>query len=227
MSADSGSSSRPQMGTPEPTIRELAKRVLQKWRFSVSMARTSESDLETFSYPLQIGNSVPFTAMPCQAATAIYYEDRELESKIESVINLAAEEGFRDGIDSRTSKALNSFIAEHPVNGVQQLTMSLLSPHMNQVVAADIVRSLGRIVHALSHSDRVRTAAQLLFSTSPIARDAGSVTLVDLAEGGTWGSVDALEQAIQAEAIPELKADMQTALDELKQMTDAISSEEA
>ena len=222
MSSDN-SSTWTQAETLEPSIMEKVNRVVRRYVVSAWMGTSDLQYSWSPALPL-LNDSSPATATPSQSATMAYYEDHELEDRIEMILNLANEEGFRDGIFGRTSESLNLFVAEHPVNGIQHMAIRLTSESMNQVVAADIVRILGQIEHPFSHRDRVYIAECLLFSPSPIARDAGAVALVDLNEKQ---SVYTLEQAVESEQIPTLKADMQVALHELMMGTDAISSEEA
>lgn len=164
------------------------------------------------------------TMLLAESAAIAYHEDRELEAQIDTILNIACIEGFEDGMEGRTSHFLNLFVSEHPIAGMQQLTVRLNSEHINQVVAADIVRALGRIKHARSHDDRRYIAECLLYSKLPIARDAGAVALSDLADKR---SIPALQRAIEAESIPELKADLQASFDELIKDTYGVHPQKA
>ena len=117
-----------------------------------------------------------------ESAAIAYHEDHEVEAQIDSILNMASIEGFEDGMEGRTSHLLNVFVSEHPVAGMQQLTVRLNSEYINQSVAADIVRNLGRIKHGPSHDDRRYVAESLLYSELPLARDAAAVALSDLAD---------------------------------------------
>ena len=147
----------------------------------------------------------------------------EIEQQIDIIIDIASSEGFEDGMEGRLSQSLKSFILEYSVASMQQLAARLNSSHMNQAVAADIVRVLGRIVHAPSHDDRVHMAERLLFSDLPLARDAGAVALSDLVDKRC---IPALRTAIEAEPIPRLKADLQASLEELIKGTGSVHSQD-
>ena len=127
-------------------------------------------------------------------------------------------------MEGRTFYSLNLFLAENPVSGMPQLAARLQSEHMNQGVAADIVRTLGQFDHSQSHDDRVYMAECLLYSTSPLARDAGAVALGDLEDER---SIPALQRAVDEEPIAGLQADMQASLDELIKDSDGVRPEEA
>ena len=168
-------------------------------------------------------HTTPQTAISYESATIAVHEDYDVEAKIDSILRVAADEDFEDGMEGRTSNHLNLFVAEHPIAGVQQLIARLNSRRMNQAVAADIVRILGRMKHGRSHHNRVYMAECLLYSESPVARDAGAIALSDLEDGG---SISALQLAIEKESIPALKADMEASLDELVRNTDAVRVQE-
>ena len=133
-------------------------------------------------------------------------------------------EGFEDGMEGRTSQVLNLFVSKHSIAGMQQLIARLNSQYMNQAVAADVVRVLGKIEHRRSHDDRRYMAECLLYSELALARDAGAVALSDLAD---QRSIAALQRAIEAEPILRLKADMQASVEELTKHSDGVHTQEA
>ncbi len=126
-------------------------------------------------------------------------------------------------MENRTSQSLSLFVSEHSVAGLQVLAGRLQSKHMNQGVAADVVRVLGQIEHGPSLDDRAYIAECLLYSELPLARDAAAVALGDLNDPR---SVGALERAIDAESIPGLREDMQLSLDQIR-YSHAIPAQEA
>lgn len=156
-----------------------------------------------------------------ESSAESYFESREIERKLDRILDLAASENFEDGMENRMSQALHIFIAEYSVIGIQRLAIRLKSEHMNQGVAADIVRVLGQIKHDRTHHDRLHMAECLLYSQSPMARDAGALALGDMADRR---SILALERAIKEESVHGLKADMQAILDELMTVPDGTHS---
>ena len=182
------------------------------------------SDLDIGRYLFE---SLPHSSPPvitfCESAATTYHENYELESEVDTILGLAAEEGFEDGMENKTSLSLNLFISKHSVAGIQQLITRLQSGRMNQGVAADMVRMLGQIEHPPSHVDREYIAECLLYSELPQARDAAAVALGDLADEYC---IPALRKAVDAELIPALKADMQGSLDELMKIRDVVRSQE-
>ena len=156
-----------------------------------------------------------------ESSTESYSESPEIERKIDRLLDLAASENLEDGMETRMSQALHIFIAEYSVIGIQQLAIRLKSEHMNQGVAADIVRVLGQIKHDRTHHDRLHMAECLLYSQSPMARDAGALALGDMADRR---SIPALERSIKEEPVHGLKADMQAILDEMMAVPDGTHS---
>ena len=140
-------------------------------------------------------------------------EGHELVAACDRIFRLAACEFLEDGMESRMSQSLRSFVERYSVAGVEHLAGWLLAESMNQAVAADIVRVLGWIEHKASHEKTVHLAEFFLHSELPLARDASAVAPSELADER---SIPALERAISAEEIPALKADMVGSLKELK-----------
>lgn len=161
--------------------------------------------------------------MSCESTNGSRHENRDLEAEIDRILGLAADEGFEDGMAGKMSQSLNRFVLQYPVEGIRQLAVRLNSERMNQGIAADVVRALGQMEHKQSHNERVSIAECLLYSKSPLARDAGAVALGDLAD---QRSIPALQRAVEAEPVPALKADMQASLNELIKSTDGVRSRE-
>ena len=216
------SSSQDQLDALTPTTQDRRDNFLQKFSLTLWMGTSDltidRRILEPFSHA-----TAPPHVIHEPAATAYYYT-HELDARIDKILSLAADESFEDGMEGRTFYSLNLFLAENPVSGMPQLAARLQSEHMNQGVAADIVRTLGQFDHSQSHDDRVYMAECLLYSTSPLARDAGAVALGDLEDER---SIPALQRAVDEEPIAALKADMQASLDELVKGSDGVRPEEA
>ena len=151
-------------------------------------------------------------------------ENRILDRDVDTIVALALEENIEDGMNSETASQINRFISCNSVAGVQRLATRLISDHTNAVVAADIVRVLGRNVHKDSHHERLWIAERLLQSDSPLTRDASAVALEELMD---LHAIAALQDAVEVESIPELKADIEMALQELKKNADGVHSQEA
>ena len=158
---------------------------------------------------------LPFHAT---SATNIEWQDSQsLNEEVESVIALATEEFIEDGMDSATAECLRDFVATFSDAGVRHLANYLAADWIKSATVADIVRLLGRLDHEESHDDRLWIASHFLFSDAPVARDASALALEDLNDAR---ALPKLEEAVKAEAIRELKDDLQMALRELKHSTD-------
>lgn len=183
----------------------------------------SDLNIDRLSFESHAHSSRPKTVL-YESITRTHHENRELDAGIDRIFGLAADEGFEDGMVGKMSQSLNIFVSQHPVEGVHQLAVRLNSERMNQGIAADVVRALGQMKHKQSHNERAYIAECLLYSKSPLARDAGAVALGDLADER---NIPALQRAVEAETIPALKSDMRASLNELIKETDVIRSQEA
>ena len=220
MNSDS-SWSHSHSGELKPNIRAGKGEFLQRYIFFVVGA--SYRIMEQFYFEPLAHSSQPRT-MLCESITRAHHENHELEAGIDKILCLAADEGFEDGMIGKMSQSLNIFVSQHPIKGVHQLAVRLNSEHMNQGIAADVVRALGQMKHKQSHNERAYIAECLLYSKSPLARDAGAVALSDLADKH---SIPALQRAFEAETIPALKSDIEASLNELIKEIGVVCSQEA
>jgi len=152
--------------------------------------------------------------------TSVPREEEEYEKQIEALIDRATEEVFEDGEDNAVYRDLSAFVACNSVTGVQTLAVRLVSSFTNAGAAADIVRSLARIQHAESHNDRLWIAERLLTSDSPLTRDASGIAIAELNDPH---AIPALQAAIDAESIPELRKDLEAVLRDLEDDANGIS----
>ena len=216
------SSSQDDFDTLTPTTQDRRHSFLRSFKLTVWMG-TSDLSIDRHILELFSHASAPPHVFHESAATA-HHHAHELDMQVDKILGLAADESFEDGMEGRTFSSLNLFLSEYPVSGTPHLAARLQSEHMNPGVAADIIRALGQIHHTQSHDDRVYVAECLLYSPSPLARDAGAVALGDLEDER---SVPALQRAVAEEPIAALRADMQASLDELMKDSDGVRPEEA
>ena len=216
------SSSQHEFNTLTPTIQDRRSSFLRSFKLTFWMG-TSDLSIDRHFLELFSHASAPPHVFHESAATAYHYT-HELDAQVDKILNLSADENFEDGMEGRTFCSLNLFLSEYPVSGMWHLAARLQSKHMNPGIAADVVRTLGQIDHNQSHDDRVHMAECLLYSPSPLARDAGAVALGDLEDER---GIPALQRAISEEPIAALRADMQASLDELIEDSDGVHPKEA
>ena len=205
------------LSEPQSLGRDL---LLTCWMTLSSMAHTLQR------CHIQLSSSTDTACMRqfAAATAAVDDENRMIDHDIDTILDLALEENIEDGMDSETASQINHFISYNSVPGVQRLATRLTSDYTNAGVAADIVRVLGKIVHKDSHYERLWIAERLLQSESPLARDASAVALEELMD---LNAVTVLQDAVARESIPELKSDIEMALQELKKNAHAAHSQEA
>lgn len=191
---------------PAPKVRGPGSVLFASWH----LFRTSASESNVALHRILVGPQ-PDLAIH-RSASDLLEQAEELRPDIDRLLHVATEEPYRDGMLGRAFDVVRSFLAKTSVAGVQVLTSRLLSRWMNDEVAADVVRMLGRAKHPVSLDDRRHLAERLLYSDSPLARDSAAVALADLEDPR---GIEALEDAIAREQIPSLKADMRLALEDL------------
>ncbi len=182
------------------------------------LARDSGSEFHESSFL-----SFPVTPSPTNVATAFavsaYQEsERELRSDVDRLLDAVADEPYRSGILGRAFTVLTTFLERTSVAGIQALTPRLFSTWTNAEVKADVVRLLGQAHHPPTTADRCYLAEHLLRSESPQTRDSAALALADMENPR---GVRVLEEAIEREPIPSLKADMKLALEDLAHVVSA------
>ena len=173
----------------------------------------------------RIHGTVPDPVLQFESATSVDGEQvRVLDDEIEAIVTTATEESIRDGMESETEVRLGRFVALHSIAGVHRLSARVNSGCINMGTAADIVRVLGQFEHKETHDERLWIAARMLRSGTAVARDASASALEELGDPRALGI---LQEAASVEAIPELRADLEMALGQLKKNTDGVHSPKA
>ena len=169
--------------------------------------------------------TVPEPVLQFESATSVDVQQvRVLDDEIEELITIATEESIEDGMESETEARLGRFVASHSILGVHRLSARLNSGCINVGTAADIVRVLGQFEHKETHDERLWIAARMLRAGTAVARDASAIALEELGDPRALGI---LQEAVSVEAVPELRADLEMALGELKKITDGVHSPKA
>ncbi|MCI0490486.1 MAG: response regulator [Blastocatellia bacterium] len=136
-----------------------------------------------------------------------------VEQKIKALFQMAKEENFEEGIESEFSNGLVSIINKYGAQVINILSHLILSKGVNEEIASEALRWLGRLDHSESYYERLWLLEEALINPSARIRDAASVGLATL---GDPHATPYLEQAIQKETCAELREDMQQILESLE-----------
>lgn len=195
-----------------PRARRLRRLAVGNVVFGSMLARDSGSDFHEssfLSFPL---TPSPINVARSSAVSAYQENEKELRSDVDRLLDVVTDEPYRSGMFGRAFTALSTFLERTSVAGVRALTPRLFSTWTNAEVKADVVRLLGQANHPPTTADRCYLAEHLLRSESPQTRDSAALALADMENPR---GVRVLEEAIEREPIPSLKADMKLALEDL------------
>jgi len=141
-----------------------------------------------------------------QTTADVSWETKEL-------LRAANEEVFEDGVDNELTKGLASLFERYNDGLINELTYLLLYKEINEEIASEILRWLGRLDDPSSQHDRLFLLEECLRNSSTRIRDAASVGLASLDDAH---AIPFLQQAIQQEQCVELREDMEQVLAQLE-----------
>lgn len=150
---------------------------------------------------------------PVGATTELYKPSDALYSKIEAIFWTAKGEFFEDGMESTFSKQLNSFVKRYGNDVLEAITCLIVYERVAPEVGGEALRWLGRIDHAESYEYRRWLLERSLSLSSTRVRDGATLGLASMDDKH---AIPYLKRAIEAEQCSELKADMESVLEQLE-----------
>lgn len=148
-----------------------------------------------------------------EASTERYELSDVLYSKIENIFWIAKGEIFEDGMESSFSHQLISFLKKYGNDALEAITCLIVYERVDPEVASEALRCLGRIDHRESYGYRRWLLERSLGLSSTRVKD-GAVLGISFMDDKH--ATPYLKSAIQEEKCSELKADMETVLEQLE-----------
>jgi HEAT repeat protein len=139
--------------------------------------------------------------------------DEEIEARLKTLLEVAKDEIFEEGVENEFSTGLISLINEYGADLVSVLAGFIVNERINEEIASEALRWLGRLDQPESYSGRLSLLEEALSNPSARIRDAASIGLATL---GDPHAISYLKQALQQEACTELREDMQEILESLE-----------
>lgn len=145
--------------------------------------------------------------------TRISRTNASIEGEIRGLFEGSKEEVFEEGIENDLSRGLASVIARYGKEAIDVLSQIVNSDAVNEEIAAQTLRLIGRLDHRSSQRDRLLLLEQALNNPSVRVRNAASLSLASLDDPH---AIPHLQQAIQRERCVELVEDMEQVLKQLE-----------
>jgi hypothetical protein len=137
----------------------------------------------------------------------------EIELETRKVFDVADDEIFEDGFETRFSRDLIALVNEKGRQAVDVIARFALLELVNDETLSEALRWLGRIDHAQSYKKRLWLLESSLEAKSSRVRDAASLGLASLDDPH---AIPHLQRAIDREACVELQDDMKEVLAQLE-----------
>jgi len=134
-------------------------------------------------------------------------------SQIESIFWEAKRENFEDGMESKFSQNLISFIREYNQDAIESITLLIVYENVNPEVAGEALRWIGRIEHPDSYGFRRWLLERSIILPSAHVRDGA---LLGIASMDDKHAIKYLKDAINKEECNDLKEDMIQVLEQLE-----------
>ena len=150
---------------------------------------------------------------PVGASTEFYEPSDALYSKTEAIFWTAKGEVFEDGMESEFSRKLSYFVKKYSADALEAITCLIVYEKVDSEIAGEALRWLGRVDHAESYEYRRWLLERSLSLSSTRVRDGA---ILGLASMDDRRAIPYLKIAIKKEQCSELKADMESVLEQLE-----------
>ena len=166
------------------------------------------------SNPLYLVSSVTESKEAPQAITSTESrKNKYVYPQIESIFWEAKGECFEDGMESKFSRKLISFIRRYKKDAIEAITCLIVYEKVNPEVAGEALRWIGRMEHPESYEFR-RWLLERSITLSSISVKEGAI--LGIASMDDKHAITYLQKTIETESCNELKADMKQVLEQLE-----------
>jgi HEAT repeat protein len=132
-----------------------------------------------------------------------------------SLLRLAKEERFQDGMESNLSQGLAAMIRRYPADAMATLRNIIDSGGVSKSLTAEVIESVSRVNNPESRDARFSLVVSYLRDDSPVVRDAAGTALAYMDDKR---AIDYLQSAIEAEPIPTLREDLAQVAEQLRSL---------
>jgi hypothetical protein len=150
-----------------------------------------------------------------ESSTQIREMTPEIKVKLDAILDAARRDTIEDGMHNTISLRLPGIVAADYKAVVPALMSVIESRGTTPVIAAEVLKELGRIRNSASHASRLWVLERALNQPSPYIRDGAGLGLSMLADAR---AIPYLCRAVENEPNPQTRADLQLVIDELNEM---------
>jgi hypothetical protein len=152
-----------------------------------------------------------------ESSTQVREMTPEIRAKLEIILNAARHDVIEDGMPNAINQRLPELVNREFETALPALVSAIETGRITPIVAAEVLKELGRLRNRSSHSSRRWVLERALTLASPFIRDGAGLGLARLADPAALPS---LRRAVDAEENPQTKADLRLVIDELTEISD-------
>lgn len=150
-----------------------------------------------------------------QSSTGIREMTPEIRAKFDALFDAAGRDIIEDGMPNAITERLPGLVARD-FNAVMPALTSMVEGGRTQpIIAAEVLKELGRDRNAASHAGRLWILERALSQSCPFIRDGAGLGLARL---GDPSAIPYLLRAAENEPDAQIRADLQLVIDELQEI---------
>jgi hypothetical protein len=155
------------------------------------------------------------SGMVAESSTELRELAPEIKAKLDAMLDAARHAIIEDGMCNPINERLPALVAKD-FNAVIPALLSVIEgKRTTPIVAAEVLKELGRLRSVTSHASRRWVLERALQSPWPFTRDGAGLGLARL---GDPTAILALRRAVENEPNAQTRADLQLVIDELAEM---------
>lgn len=147
-----------------------------------------------------------------ESSTEMRKTTPELMAKLTSILDTARSQIIEDGGNNAITDRFAELFTRDYSALIPVLTAIIDNQRTPPIIAAELLKELGRMRHSASHESRLWLLEHALGMSSPFIRDGAGLGLARLADPA---AIKYIQKAIEAEPNPDARADLKLVLDEL------------
>lgn len=157
----------------------------------------------------------PIAATLAESSTELRELTPEMQARLEAMLDAARHSIIEDGMSNPINERVPGLVAKDFSAVVPALLAAIDTERATPIVAAEVLKELGRLRNVTSHATRRWVLERALLSPWPFTRDGAGLGLASL---GDPGAIPSLRRAVEREPNPRLRADLQMVIDELAEI---------
>ena len=148
------------------------------------------------------------------SSTQLREMTREMQARLDAILGAAHLDIIEDGMPNAINERLADLLVQDFKTVIPALVSTIETGRTAPIIAAEILKELGRVQNAASHASRLWTLERALSLPSPFIRDGAGLGLARLSDPD---ALPYLHRALEDESNAQARADLQLVINELSE----------